>query len=139
MKYIALLITAGLLAGCQDDLTTADPATTVTPSAEFALTAEAAAHAQIAIDDALDRIVPTLGDANGARDIGSALGGLRNALATGHAEDNAALTDLALKQVERYAQLSGAEQAELDAVRLAIHVATTKSNAQGASLESAQR
>ena len=65
MRHLSVLIVGALLVACQDDLPTSldsRPAPRTTPAFEASVGPAAAAH--LAIDDAVDRIVPTLSDAS---------------------------------------------------------------------------
>jgi hypothetical protein len=113
MKTLALLIAAGLLAACQRDLPTAnDPATPT-----MRLTAEQARIARIAINDALDRIVPELSGTE-AGPLASSLTNLLAGLGEG-AVDGGALAG-AMHQVMLHQQTTDTHGAELEVIRLAL-------------------
>jgi hypothetical protein len=123
MKRLTILYAAVVLSGCQDS----SPTGIVSRSAP----AGGASHtvvnadpqnARVAIDDAVDRIVPALSDAGAAHQIGAALKGLQQALQAGDALEAPALASVVSSAVERYASLANGDAAEVDAIRLALVV-----------------
>ena len=124
MRHLSFLVTAVVLAGCRDDVPTGlrstPPAATATMLPDA--TGLDAAAAQLAIDDAVDRIIPTLSDAASAGQLATALGGLQHALDAGRGADGPALARVTQAEVERYARLQPGDAAALDAVRLALAV-----------------
>lgn len=123
MKRLSVLFAALVLAGCQDQSPTgvvahANPA----GGASHADVSVDAQSARLAIDDAVDRLVPALSDAGAAKQVGAALKGLQQALNAGNAADGPALAGVALEAVQRYASRGNADAAEVDAIRLALTV-----------------
>ena len=122
MKHVGFLLAAVLLAGCQDQTLTgaaSPPAPTV--GAALAATPDVVS-ARLAIDDAVDRIVPALGDATTARQLTAALRGLRVALDAGRVNDGPALARVVRAELDRYAQIQPGDAPELDALSLALAV-----------------
>jgi hypothetical protein len=113
MKAYASLIAAGLLAACQRDLpTSSNPAP---PTVR--LTAEQTRIARIAINDALNRIVPQLSGAEAAP-LASSLTSVLAGLGEG-AVDGAALAG-AMHHVMQYEHTTNTHGAELEVIRLAL-------------------
>ena len=119
MKPLSMLILAALLAGCQDHTPTGlGRSVPTTLNSQMA----PAADARLGIDDAIDRIVPALGDAASTERLASALRGLRRALDAGDVADGSNLARVAQSEVESYARVDRGHAAELDAIRLALAV-----------------
>jgi hypothetical protein len=122
MKHLGPLLAAVLLAGCQDQtLMGAESRRAPTVGAALAATTDPA-NAQLAIDDAVDRIAPALGDVTSARPLVAALQGLRVALDAGSVTDGPALARVARAELDRYAQIQPGDAPELDALSLALAV-----------------
>jgi hypothetical protein len=123
MKRLSMLIAAAVLAGCQDQSPIGiESRLAATGGERHAMVSVDQADARVAIDDVVDRIVPALTDAAGARQVGAALKGLQQALNAGQAADGPALAGVAQAAVERYASLGNGDAAEVDAIRLALAV-----------------
>jgi hypothetical protein len=124
VKHLSFLVAAVLIAGCGDDVPTnprsTPPAATATTLPDATVLGPAAA--QLAIDDAVDRIIPTLSDAASAGQLAAALSELQHALDAGRVADGPTLARVTQAEVERYARLQPGDAAALDAVRLALAV-----------------
>jgi hypothetical protein len=123
-RILRLWLGGALLAGCTDRLPTdvAPDDLAGRANAAIAVAAHARTNALDGVDDALDRILPALSDAAAARGLAAALAGVRTALDEVDAEGMPALLDAARGAVDRYAR-TGTDQADLDAVRLALDYA----------------
>ena len=118
MKKTAMwLVAAGLLGACERDL----PTTGQAPESKSKwISAEQVEQAQLAIDDALARIVPELSFEAETGPLASSLTALRETLQQGEVDEEA-LTR-AVTEVGRYDRATGADGAELDVIRLALDV-----------------
>jgi hypothetical protein len=114
MKRYVWLLATGLLLGCQREGPTAEDREdgTVAP--------EAAIQASLAVEDALVRIVPALGEQAATGGIASALDDLTQALAAGQYRKSVQFVRAARQAIDEYQQASGADVADLDAIRLAL-------------------
>ena len=117
-----VVIGAALLAGCQDSAPTAAVFQPTTTGAAQFVAVEDHDAAALAIDDAIDRIVPALSDAASAERLANALRVLQQALATGHAADGPALARVAQAELTPYARLHPEDAADVDAATLALAV-----------------
>lgn len=118
MKRLSMVLVAAVLAGCGDRSLTGIESGPAPRGASHSVIEPA--DVRSAIDDALDRLVPGLSDEAAGRQVGAALRGLQQALASGRAADNSGAVDAAQAAVERYASLGTDDAAEVDAIRLAI-------------------
>ena len=117
MKTAIWLVAAGLLVACERDLPTTDRAPE--PGSRW-ISAEQAEQAQLAIDDALARVVPQLSFEADAAPLASSLAALQRTLQDGRVDEDALAR--AVAEVGRYGQTTGADPVELDVIRLALDV-----------------
>ena len=82
-----------------------------------------ATAALTSIDDALVRIVPALDEPRAAAPLRATLAELRTALAAGDGADVPSARAAAHRALEAYARATGRDEAELDAIRLALDAA----------------
>ena len=125
MKRLSMLLAAAVLEGCQDH----SPVGIELHSAPVSVASHAAVSTdprspRLAIDDAIDRIVPALSDAEAARLVGAALKELQRALQSGNVADSPALASAAQDAVQRYAKLDSGDEVLVDAIRLALKSVT---------------
>jgi hypothetical protein len=116
MKSLGLLMAAALLAACQDSNVMG------TDRAVATIDAPAAANARIAIDDVVNRIVPTLGDDVDARRLAGSLRALQHTMRSGSVDAGGELARAVRSDLGRYERLDHRAAAEVDAIRLALEV-----------------
>lgn len=124
MKHIMLLLAGVLVAGCRADAPTSiasEPATE--RNAASATAVQTRLVARLALDDVLDRIVPTLGSVSEASHLTTRLTALREVLDGGSIEDRAARRHAAAAALDEFRLERGIDPADLDAIRLAVNAA----------------
>ena len=120
MKYLSVLVGAALMAACQDQTMTGVERSAATAGPRYSIENSNADNARVAIDDVVGRIIPALSDAKSATGLVAAFQGLQQTVDAGNAADAPGLARAAQVEVDRYARSSSADQAELDAMRLAL-------------------
>jgi hypothetical protein len=125
MKPIVVIgVCAALCAGCSD----------VTPTEATKPPVEASERPDLAdalsvIDDALNRIVPTLTDRTAAQSVEGALRALRTGLANTDPASMHVLVEAAQAAVDGYTDVE-IDQADLDSIRLALDYTASELTAQ---------
>ena len=117
-KTAIWLVAAGLLVACERDLPTTGPAPETANARQ--MSAEQAERAQLAIDDALARVVPELSFAAESGPLASSLAALQGTLKEGPVDEDALAR--AVTEVRRYEQTTGADPEDLAVIRLALEV-----------------
>ena len=117
MKTAIVIVAAGLLVACERDLPTTNQAP---ESNRRSISAEQAELAQLAIDDALARVVPALSFTAEAAPLASSLATLQGTLKEGPLDEEALAR--AVAAVGRYGQTTGVDSEELDVIRLALDI-----------------
>ncbi len=121
MQTGAVLLIAALAVGCRDQATQIVEPTrhaASSPSPDVAL--DDATNARAAIDDVIDRVLPALTDKADAQQLAASLHGLGEALSNGRAADAPGLAGAAGAAVDRYARFHPDDDAESEAIRLAL-------------------
>ena len=124
MKHILLLAAYVLVAGCRADAPTS--LALAPPTERAAASATAAKNrlvARLALDDVLDRIVPTLGSVSEASRLTTRLTALREVLDGGSLEYRTARRHAAAAALDEFRLERGIDPADLDAIRLAVNAA----------------
>lgn len=116
-KTAIWLVAAGLLVACERDLPTTDQAP---ETSSRWISAEQAEQAQLALDDALARVVPELSFSADTGPLTSSLVALQGALKEGPLDEK--VLARAITEVGRYGLATGADPEELDVIRLALDV-----------------
>lgn len=117
-KTAIWFVAAGLLVACERDLPTTGQAR---ETSSRWISAEQAEQAQLAIDDALARVVPELSFAAESGPLASSLAALQGTLKEGPVDEDALAR--AVTEVRRYEQTTGADPEDLAVIRLALEVA----------------
>lgn len=125
-KFAARIVGVALpigLSACSDQI---DPASPEPAPASAKGTAVQAAAASPALQDALTRLIPNLSQGAPVATLTSALRALATAMASSNDAVTAVALERALAAVDQYASSSAADEADVDAIRLAIavHAAT---------------
>lgn len=116
MRKAILIVAAGLLVACERDL----PTTQAPETSSRWISAEQAEQAQLAVDDAISRVVPALSFEAEAAPLVSSLAALQGTLREGPLDEKALAQ--AVAEVGRYTQMTGADGEALDVIRLALDV-----------------
>jgi hypothetical protein len=119
MRTVIVIVAAGLLVACQRDLPTIGQDRGTDPASKW-ISAEQAEQAQLAIDDALARVVPELSFEADTGPLASSLTALLETLREGPLDESALAR--AVVEVGRYGRTTGADPEELDVIRLALDV-----------------
>ena len=118
MRSIGIwLVAAALLTACDRDLPTRDR---TAESGSIWISSEQAEQAQLAIDDALARVVPGLSLEGEAAPLASSLAALQRTLREGPLDEEALAR--AVNEVGRYGRTTRDDSEELDVIRLALDV-----------------
>jgi hypothetical protein len=117
----ALLLVAALVSGCRDQaVPIVEPTRYSAASASLDVALDGTATTQAAIEDAIDRVLPALSDQPDAQQLAPSLHGVGEALSNGNAADALGLARAAGAAVDRYARFHPDDDADLDAIRLAL-------------------
>lgn len=124
-RQIMLMTGAALLAACTEASLPTDPGAAPSAAAHVATASgtQARTDAIIVLDDVIERILPGLSDPASARPVASAISGLRTGLLNANPAALRGLIAAASNAVEHYRR-TGLDEADLDAIRLALDHAT---------------